>query len=516
MSACGDVTFVDPGAATRDALTILGAEALTVEGDSRSYLQVILTGPIELWTEVQLTVRYGEERRALPLSSTSIETCGPAVVCLRGAWGPGALEGATALSLHLPQLSQDIEAPLSARSLGPYALAAEVVSGNERVALELSDPLEDTTSAGESIRPWRRPFEVVSVPGRCAGAPVEGWAKVETWPAVVELRLAGDLFGCVSVRPADGPRGPPVAVETVEARAVVRRFQHVYRPPSAPSPLVWAAVLDLEVPGEARCHQAVEALTAGLREEALAIARQDLRGAPVVALTPLQLALTDGVACRQSDTRSFDPARTADDWAAELRAAVSGVSEIRVLLVYATNLALELPGALRSNLNQLGVELQGRGIQSEWVALGPEVAIGELDVRDAVPWVSTLDPAFRDTLAALLGRRWPFESLLHTPETVVPLAAESDVEGLSAWRLCASTPIVEPLGGALGNGAFSGGSRAPAYRVDLGFPFLLASTEFRAPVVEVAWEGCYALCDRASPGRSPELSWLSRDSCSSP
>ena len=304
-------------------------------------------------------------------------------------------------------------------------------------------------------------------------------------------------------------------IETVEARAVVRRFQHVYRPPSAPSPLVWAAILDLEIPGETRCDRAVEALVDGIRDEALSIAGQDLRDAPVVGLMPLQLALTDGVACRQSDTRTFDPTRIAGSWSRELRAVALDPADVRVLLVYATNLALELPVALRSNLRQLSAELRKLGIESEWVALGPEVAVGELDVQDAVPWVSTLDPAFHDTVAGLLGRRWPFESLLHTPETVVPLATGSDAEGLWAWRLCASTPVVEPLGEPLGQGVFAG-SRAPAYRVDLGFPSLLASTEFRAPVVEVVWEGCYGLCDRASPGRSSESSWLSRDSCSLP
>lgn len=505
---------MDPQGILRESLTLRRAQIFSIEGDPRVYGQVVLDGSeAEAGVEMRLAVRAEGAERLLPMGSAVVSSCGSDALCSRGAWARGLLEGAEQIVVSFPDLEHRLLAPIQARNLGAYELSAEVLSGNEAVRISLVDPLEGSLG-GDDLDPWRRRFEVASFPGGCTGELRGDWEPVLKWPAEVSLRLSGDLSGCVAIRPEGDSDGPAVAIETVGARAVKRRFTHVYRPPSQPAPLVWAPIFDLEIPGEARCRRTLAALSEAVEEEALAIAREDRRNAPVLGLSPLETAILDGVPCRQADGRAFDPVEIAQNWEAELQAIGSEGLPLRVLIIYATNLALELPSHLRSLFERLSGELVARGIAVEWIALGPEAALQGLETRDAIPWVSTLDPAFRDAVAGLLGRRWPYESILHTPETVVPLTTALDAEGLVAWRICSSSPIVEPLGVPVGTGAQAPVEGGPAYRIDLALPLLQPSAEFRAPVVEVEWEGCYAFCDRAPPGRTPDSSWFTRDSCS--
>lgn len=517
LGACGDVTFIDPDAPLKAQLRVESAVRYAVERDPRTYLRVEVPARRGLEGARLLAVGPGDVAFALPLEGQRIAPCRAASTCFELVLGDGVLDGAERVRLEVDRLDHRAEGRLVEERLPPYAVDAEPIAENTRAQILLArDPIGARLASEAAVFglvPFERTFEVNLTPGACGPTSGATFATLSRFPAEVEARFDESQLACVALRPALPPEGPVVATRTLAARAVARRFQHTYDPPVVPAPLVALLLFDLEIPNPSRCLRTEEDLEATVTELALSIAESDGRGAQVVALPPVELADAGGARCRQRQGPSLSPASLAASVLEALDRAVGLGTPTRILIVYANNLAIESPG-LASALPLFREALAAEGVGTYLLAIAPETTPAGLGADDRLPWVSTLEPAFRNNLAAALGRAWPFVSVSHTPSTVVPLADPEMARGLAAYRVCRSEPRVSPRGRPTGRNAWVPGAAGPSYTVALPPQALVPAFAFVRPTVEVRWEGCYALCERPGPGRPPETSWLEEDNCS--
>jgi hypothetical protein len=92
----------------------------------------------------------------------------------------------------------------------------------------------------------------------------------------------------------------------VPARAQLEVYEHQYVPPVEVAPVAFALIFDLEIPVEARCGEAKELVRAALIDAArTSIEREDPRP-EIVELPSVEVAVKDGVPCRQENERHFD------------------------------------------------------------------------------------------------------------------------------------------------------------------------------------------------------------------
>lgn len=512
--------FVDPDAALKARLRVLSARRFAVDGDPRTYLRVVVGARAGLKTARLRARTESGDRALLPLGGQTRAPCRTDATCFEIVAGPGLLPPATdAVELEVPALGHRSSGPLTQARLGPYAIEAEAIEANETLRVRMTrDPIAERLAdePAEGAPPFARGFEAAVAPGPCGAAARGPWREVEGFPADVDAALDAGGRGCVAVRPRRPPGGPAVALRTVRARALVQRFRHVYQPPEVAAPLVWLVLFDLELPSPSRCRRAQEALRDAVDRIAREIAAEERRPPPALGLSPVEIAVDDGVPCRQPEGRSFDPEAVARRAAQELEAASLPASEVRLLLIYATNLAARSPGVVNV-LVDLEDALAARGLGGSYlVAVGPEIAVTGVGAEGRIPWVSTLEPAFADALFEVLGRAWPFRSVGLGERAVVPLTDASSARAIEAFRICDASADVEPLGARVGTRAYRPVDGAPAYRVRLPPQRLVESAAFERPIVEVTWESCRGLCDRPAPGRPRSSTWLAEEGSCAP
>lgn len=482
----------------------------SVAGDDRLYLRIQVLAT-EARPDLRLALVGRTGTLAVPSASVTQAPCGP-FWCVDAVIPPQTAGPFQEVELQVPGLALQTRTSLQSQTLARVQLRAEVINGNEQVSLQVQDSLTEALALEGGFFGRPRPFEVALAPGACGPEGVADWVLVAGWPSRQPVRFDPiDKLACARARPAGLPEGPAVAAETIAARARIARFRHVYIPPTRAAPLSLALLLDLEIPNPARCRTTLAAVADTFEGQAQTIAEQDRRGAPVLRLRSVQIAEVGGQGCRQSSDRRFDAAAVAAAWAAELQARTGGEAT-RLAVIYVTNLALPAPPSFRALLGDLLEALETQhGLPNFFMAMGPELALDGLPFGATTPWISTLEPSFPDAVAGLLGRVFPFESLDHTSATEIPLLRTGEGRDLIAWRPCSSTFGIEPLGTRLGPDTYAPRGDGPVYRVPLPEQSLVPSPIFRAPVVEVEWEGCFELCDRASaPGRS---SWLEGGRC---
>lgn len=464
---------------------------------------------------VELAVEGPSGAFVLPERGRRIVSCATAWTCIEQVLGPGALGDGRRVILRLPDIDHEADGPIERVPLPSYQVGGDPKDENTalRVALE-RDPIAEAlaTERREGGRPpFERRFELAVAAGPCGGAAPFGWRPVERFPADRSVLFSPGDAACASLRPAEPPDGPVVAQRTIDAAAVVRGFRYLFAPPERAAPLVFLTLFDFEVPNPSRCEEVQTSMQATLLGIAERIAEGDGRGAPTLALPPVMVAEEAGVRCRQANLRSFDAENVAEQAAVALEARFPG-TPVRLLIVYAANLPLPLPMAVRVSVFQLIDALGRRRIPSLLVALGPDPAVAGLDPAVVSPWLSPLEPAFESALFGVLGPIWPFVTVAIDPGTPIPLADAATREGLVAYRLCDATGQAFPAGAPIGQGnARREGPEGPGFFLGLA-PVVLAPSGIDRPAAfEVPWEGCYGLCDRAPPGGGP--SWLNRSSC---
>lgn len=525
---CAPVVFVDPDADLKAQLVIDEAQRLLVDGDPRSYFFVRIRGR-EGADLVRLSALGADGSFALPLEQATDEECGNGQRCLAIALGPGLPEGLVTLELDAPDIGHRHAAPIMERRLSGYALAVEPLERNERVRVQVVDPIRIAFPTTELVdgrferEIFPRTFDTIWRSGAC-GDPFDAtdprWTKAATLPVTIPTTFSegGDPSVCVAVRPTKPAGGDAVRATTVNARAVITTFDHTYVPPTEVSPLVFLPIFNLELPSEARCTEAEALVSAAIREAAVEIASDGDEGSPILELAPLDIADRDGEPCRQHDDPRFAPDVLFDRIRAEVETAFGPSRRVRVVIVYVTNLRIEMPAALAGRFASLRNLFDFAPTLRDFViAIAPDEAHDGLDTEETLPWLATEEPTFRASIRNLLASSWPFKTMIHSPNTIVPLVDQDDAGRFQYYRTCqATTAALFPLGEPLeGTTVLIPPATGPAYQVDLPDQTLEPALEYTAPIVGLRWQGCEALCDRPPPLTPPgvQTAWLLLEGC---
>jgi hypothetical protein len=512
------VVFVDPDAALKASLVIQSAQQLELDGDPRRYFHVRIASRTGV-ERVRLELGSSGGRTAIPTAQLASRQPCAGGTCVAITLGPGFPEEPSRMILSVPEIGHEVEAPITRIAAGAYQLDAEALAGNTAIEIALDDPIrrlfpspEIDPATGTGVILFPRTLEARVGPGGCAGpfpANDPGWGPL----AADRAMLAAPFFGdgvplvCVSLRPADPPEGPAVEEQTVLPRAVTHPFQHVYTPPVEIAPLVYLPLFDLEISSSARCTEAEGLIDSAVMDSALAI------GGDILRIDPLRIAESSGVPCRQDPERRLDAPSLAARIDAALDMALPG-RRVRVLLVYANNLALPLPSGLVGDIAALEASFSPMSSPDRQIALfaiAPSGPSMQLSPDLQIAFGATEETAFKDAIAGALSGLWPFKTLLHTDQTVVPLSAGAAAPFL-LYKVCDANGQVHPLGVSSGE-AFVPPALGPAYTVSLPAQVLVPSMTFVVPSVQVNWEGCSALCDRPAPGAMEGQPWRIDSSC---
>jgi hypothetical protein len=526
-TGCAQVAFVDPDADLKAQLVIEEAQRLTVTDDPRVYFFVRIRGRAgeDL---IRLSASGPDGAFALPLDDALRQDCGVGQRCLSITLPPGIPSGLTALTLEAPAIGHRDTTQIEERNLNAYQLVAEPLAGNEQVRLQINDPIRaafpntELVDGERQVELFPRKFETIWRPGPCGDpfdATADTWKEAAALPVTLSATFSEDEDPsvCLGVRPNAPDGGDTVATRTVGARAVITTFDHTYVPPTESSPLVYLTVFNLELPSEARCTEAQAQVSAAIRDAAIDIAAS-LEGAPVLELSPLDLADLDGEPCRQYDEPSLAADILFDRIRADVETEYGPTRQVRAVIVYVTNLRIEMPEGLSQDFAQLRNQFDLSDTMRDFVvAIAPMEAHEGLDTDETLPWLATEEPTFRTSIRSLLATSWPFKTMIHSQNTIVPLTGEDDATRFQYYRVCqASVGALFPLGEPLPDAnALIPPPSGPAYRVDLPGQTLEPAIDYTSPIIALRWQGCEALCDRPPPSALPgnDTAWLLQEGC---
>jgi hypothetical protein len=534
LAGCGRVVFVDPDRHLKAALVLEAVERLLVEGDPRGYLHARI--PSRTGIE---RVRFSASGARGPFEvppPIHVQDCGRASSCLSFVLPPGLPADADRLIAELPEIGHESSAPITVRRLEAHGVFGEARDRNTAAEVTIVDPIRrfyatpdailDVDSNGnETLRGFTllfpRTFEILAEPGPCRGPadPESSWTALDGSPVEVPMAFSGgaDPLACVHARPSLPTLGSEVAFTTVPGRAQIVKSRHVYVAPTETSPLVFLPVFDLELPSASRCEEAQALVRSAILDAATAIAAGEI-GSEILELDALQLAVADGVPCRQANDRTFSAPSVENLINDRIDTDLGPERLARVLVVYAANLDLNMPQSLADAFNDLRNRFAVEASNRRMFILGiaPERATSLIQVERQLAWIATEEPTFRETITGVLESVWPFRTTLHNDvATIVPLVTSGELGRYRAYRICASSLAVFPTGAALDQnpGIFAPDPTGPAYRVDLAEQTLVERSLFVGTSVEVDWEGCEALCDRPAPGGDASVPWLRTVGC---
>jgi hypothetical protein len=540
-AACGNTVFVDPDQALKESLVFTSVERLVVDNDERAYFEVHI-GNRGALDRVRLYAEGPSIRFALPIDEAILQPCFDRETCISVTLGPGVPMDVDHLALEMPEIGYRTSARLAIARLGGYDFAGESRSNNHAVELHIDDPIRRHYSALEpsntldadgnpvasrSILLFPRAFEAIAAPGACsipAGPKATGWTLETANPFNIDAAFSdgSNPLTCVSVRPSLPKDGNAVGALTIGARAVVTRFQHVYTPPVEISPLVFMILFDLELPTEQRCTEAEDLVRSSIMDAATDLAADaangGIGGAEIMMLDPIQIANAGGVLCHQANDRAFDGDATQQAVESALNARFGAVRRIRVVFVYASNLNLAVPPDLVSEVNILRAGFNGSTHPNHrdlFLGIAPSKPLMFLSPDRSMDWLATDEPSFRGAIKELLKNLWPFKTVVHTDQTVVPLIENEEKGRFRAYRICSASEAIRPLGTRReGLSAIDVGPDGPAYTVSLPPEVLVESLGFAAPSVTVDWEGCEGLCDLPAEGTDASIPWERAPGCS--
>lgn len=489
-TGCGEVTLIDPEAGLRDALMIGGVVRVHVADDPSTYI-LAETRVVELPRPYRLVLEGPAARVVVPDSSVIETRCDDDRVCWVLAL-PALGFRPDELVLEVPSLRHESRAPIAALAAGALEVQLDPRSSGLGLDITVDDPV--AVAVAERGWAWRRAYDLRVTPGACAEAAAPdapGWLRAQPERSLVPV--AADAWPlCFELRRRE-PAGAPPWVQTVAPIAQVDTFDHEFAPPLELAPLVWRVISDLQLPSESACARNEARVEAAVRAAAEAIAAASGEPLEVYALPTVRLALADGRPCQQAPDRRLDVVTLRAELDAQVAARFGDTARVRTLVVYVSNLDTEPPEGLRDDLGALVASDEASSTRR--VALvsisPPRAAVG--------PALSTIDfsvasePAFAAAILDGLRGVWPFGTLIHTPDTRIPLVPP---EARARYRyftvLSASEPIV-PIGQPYAR-VLSPDGAGPAYTVALGAQVLEPASSSTRPRVAVTWSGCRDRC----------------------
>jgi hypothetical protein len=537
---CGNTVFVDPDRALKASLVFTHIERLVVMGDDRSYFEVHIANRTAI-DRVRLYAEGPSTRVALPMDGAIVQPCFDRETCISLTLGPGVPMEVDHLALEVPEIGHRLASRLTVSTLTGYDLSGAAQAGNQTVEVEVDDPirrhfpsLEPSNTIDDSgnvigmgtILIFPRTFDALASSGGCglpAGPTAEGWTTESSTPFAIAASFSGgsDPLTCISIRPTHPKGGNAIGALTIGARAVVTRFQHVYTPPVEISPLVYLPLFDLELPTVDRCNAAESLVETAIMDAATDLATEAMMGgssgAEIMMLPAVQIANASGVLCHQSNDRTFDGMAVASQAESALVDRFGGTRRVRVVLVYATNLDLDLPPSLVSAFQSLRAGFDGSidpNHRDLLLGIAPEKPLMFLTPDRSMDWLATDEPSFRGAIKTVLKDVWPFRTVVHTDQTIVPLTTDDQRGRFREYRICSASKDVTPIGMKLPDlTVIEVGPDGPAYRVSLPEEVLVESLGFMIPSVSVGWEGCEALCDHPAPSGDGVTPWTRAPGC---
>jgi len=502
------VSLIDPAADRRAQLALVEAFQLVVDGESEVHLAIGMRGGAGTERfEIALDGPAGrfaipEAVRGAPVECRQIGPC--FVIDL-----PPAPTGLDEVVVSIPEIDLELRRRLVIDPVAPVEVSARARNDNATVEVAIDDRLD--MALGTRGYPPRRRYAALLSPGGC-GAPVGAddprWSAPQ--PARFSLPVAFEEgpnpAACLTLK-ADRPAGAaPFISRTLAPGALVDRLDHVYAPPVEIAPMVWMVLSDLQLPSEQACALAQQRLSSAMAGAAASIATTLGSSIEALAIEPIDIAVTDGRHCQQSPDRRIDPLAVAARVDQAIDARFGREARVRALIVYATNLDAPIPDGLVDDI----VRVQQSPTSARPIALmviAPPRATVASSVT-SVPFAAATEPAFEASVTAALTPIWPFQTLIHSADTRVPLVSSAETGRYRYFRTLQLSHPVEPIG-ARYLAAFTADASGPAYRVALEEEVLVPAKLFVRPTVSVRWEGCRDLCDRPPPGTDPDVSWIS-------
>lgn len=507
LVGCGAVSFVDPDVDLRESLTIGEGRRIAVAGDPSTYVLAV-SRVRAIPVEYRLELDDGVGRVAIPSDTIAELRCADDRICWLIAMPP--LERAPEeLVLVVPDLEHESRAPLSLVPAPPLEMSVLITGGGRGVEVGVDDPV--VVEARAQSFSWSRTYDMIATPGACGdplGEDDPRWLRGARSRQVIEAPLptGADPALCVEVRPTV-PSGVPVSVRrSVGPVAQLETFDHTYAPPVELSPLVWMVVSDLQLPSESACTRNESRLERAVAQAADAIAAEAEATVTVRALPLLRLAVDGDRPCQQAPGRRLDVAGLLAQVDADLDATFGDDARVRTLVVYANNLDTEPSPRVLEDLDawESAAAADPRRPIALFSVTPPRGAIGA--AIGGIEFAAANEPAFAAAMLASLRNVWPFRTLIHGPDTRVPLVGEALRDRFLLYRVVTSVPEIEPIGTPYGR-VLEPDVDGPAYRVVLPRDVLAPASRFLRPRVTVTWAGCVGACTEPPPGRSPPAAW---------
>jgi hypothetical protein len=413
--------------------------------------------------------------------------------------------------------------PVAATKTVPETLTMKSFfrTGNDMVFVTITDTV--ATSGPYSFpRSYDRTMWPTS--GLCVGDTVPDDVSFSTLPAdwgfppPTPLTSAG--MYCVATRPVPSDQGDAQVVQTRVATLpeVVTRTQN-FSPTIERSPIIYQAVLDLEIPVPDRCEEVIQ------RIEELLGKYMSANGVPVYKLPTINLAQDSSSRCAQTNERTVDAAEMAQK-VKELVETLPGPHQ-QYHFMYFNNLAAPLPQALTTSIQALLDALvvpprEDLEVRTHSWLFNPGPAAG-------LPWWAiwiwqTADDSFELALADYKLHSLPYTTQEHDAgEPVLMLSSEeTKAQEGHLIKICNASPPVVPVATVPYQQPISDPSWTistadpPAYLVTLPEQIVVKASAFVEANAIVSYQICTRYCvdhPYVTANGSGEISWAESRAC---
>lgn len=325
---------------------------------------------------------------------------------------------------------------------------------NQTVSAAMTDYI-----GGDAVYVFPRPLEhgVWSRRGLCvpgfypAGQPFDPVANLtETWPPPAPLSDTGLYCAGVRTKPSNGAVGTDdqIAIDTVP-EVLDGDLSPPYTVPTEPTPFTYQIVLDLSIPADGRCPDAI----AEIQND---IAQVFGNTGPTRALPVIDLSAgidpqtgMPGTPCRQSPYRSLDAAGLAQQ--IKLAAASWPEHHQRYYMLYFNNLRATLPTSLTDSFTAFTQTLVTPAPANDFQAFlwpwGPPEMTTSYSGWSMSPviWSAADDPDFLGQLGDYAKHNLPLISEIQDPTVPVPLLSAADAKKYDGGSLRLCTISITPI-----------------------------------------------------------------------
>jgi hypothetical protein len=325
---------------------------------------------------------------------------------------------------------------------------------------------------------------------------------------------------CVAIRPVPADGGSAVLLqERIATLPELVTAQQTLNPPVEVSPIIYQVILDLEIPVDDRCAEAVATIQS-VTSELMQGGNAAVRKLPTINLSP---------GCKQSNDRTIAAAEVAEG----VKQAVMTFSEVhhQYHFMYFNNLDGPLPAKLTQSLKELFAALGGAPAGHDLQTLPflfspPTTALSELPWI-FTPWKTYDDMEFEVLLGMYTRGNLPYRTQLHRADIPVPLLSPEDVQTYDGKliKICTASPEITPVSAA---GSYPipifdptwkiRAADPPAYLVGLPEQVVVPDSAFVASQARVSYQICTRYCSKhpyVTQGGKGEDSWEESVSCAS-